>query len=166
MAGRPPKPSALKLVAGNPGKRAANKQEPDPKYLQDLTAPVWLPSAAKEVWDDVAPKLATAKLLTEIDVMMLCKLCIAEAQYRYAVLQTGTGEDLLACKTEEKEGGEKVEAGKYINPWSLIQSMTFKQQMTVLREFGMSPAARSRVQIQPQGDLFGNGPQSPAKKYF
>lgn len=41
-AGRPPKPTRLKILAGNPGKRELNPDEPDPVLLEDLTAPEWL----------------------------------------------------------------------------------------------------------------------------
>lgn len=162
MAGRPPKPTALKLVTGNPGKRASNKQEPDPTYLQDLTPPAWLPPNAAEVWNEIAKPLADAKLLTEVDVQMLAMAAVSIAQYRYAVKRAG--DDLVKAKLEQDEEGEFVEVGQHINPWAMIQSMSFKQTMVVLREFGMSPAARSRVAIQPQGDLFGKA--NPAAKYF
>ena len=75
MAGRPPKPTALKVVEGNAGKRAINKQEPDPNYLQDLSAPDWLTRVpgAVQVWDELAPKLRSARLLTCLD-------CIPKAE--------------------------------------------------------------------------------------
>ena len=162
MAGRPPKPTALKLIAGNPGKRASGKQEPDPTYLSDLTAPAWMPPAAASVWDEIAKPLSEAKLLTEVDVPMLSMACVSIAQYRYAVGRVGS--DLVKSKLEKNDEGELVEVGEHINPWAMIQSMTFKQAMVVLREFGMSPSARSRVAIQPQGDLFGQG--NKAAGYF
>lgn len=84
MRGRPPKPTALKLVAGNPGKRPLNKQEPDPIYLQDLTAPTWLPPDAAGVWDEMAPMAAKNKLLTEVDVQAFAMGCVSIAQYRLA----------------------------------------------------------------------------------
>lgn len=163
MAGRPPKPTALKLVTGNPGKRATNKQEPDPTYLQDLTPPAWLPAAAAEVWSELAKPLVDAKLLTEVDVPMLSMACVSISQYRYAVKRAG--DYLVKSKIEKNEEGEFVEVGEHINPWAMIQSMSFKQSIAVLREFGMSPSARSRVSIQPQGDLFGPA-TNPAAKYF
>lgn len=162
MAGRTPKPTALKLVAGNPGKRAANKQEPDPTYLQDLTPPAWLPAPAAAVWSEIAKPLADAKLLTEVDVPMLAMACVSISQYRYAVGRVGDA--LVKSKVEKNDEGELVEVGEHINPWAMIQSMSFKQAMVVLREFGMSPSARSRVAIQPQGDLFGKA--NPAASYF
>lgn len=165
MAGRPPKPTALKVIEGNRGKRATNKQEPDPTYLADLEPPAWLAKPAKEVWNEVAPKLAAAKLLTEVDVQMLAMGCVAIAQHRYAVKRTG--DDLVKVKHEVDDEGELFSVGEHINPWMLVQSMTFKQAMAVFQQFGMSPAARTRIAINPQGDLFGHGNQeNKAAKYF
>lgn len=164
MAGRPPKPTALKVIQGNPGKRALTKQEPDPVYLADLEAPAWLHPSAKAVWDEVAPQLSRAKLLTEVDVQTLAMGCVAIAQYRHAAKVTG--EELIKSKIVVDDEGKPVEAGEYINPWMLVQSMSFKQAMQVFQQFGMSPAARTRIAIQPQGDLFGNGQESKASGYF
>ena len=50
-----------------------------------------------------------------------------------------------------------------MNPWAMVQSMTFKQAMAVLERFGMTPAARTRIAIQPQGDLFDDQPGQKAK---
>jgi len=142
----------LKLVTGNPGKRALNKQEPDPDYLCDLTPPAWLDAGAADVWNDIAPKLRAAKVLTEIDVQLLAMGCISIAQYRQAVKRTG--ESLVKAKIIESEDGKAIESGEQINPWFIVQSMSFKQASAVFKEFGMSPAARTRIAVQPQGDLF------------
>lgn len=155
MAGRPPKPTALKVIEGNRGKRSSNKQEPDPEYLQDMNPPAWLHASAKEVWLEVAPHLAKAKLLTEVDVQALAMGCVAIAQYRQAVRVAG--DDLVKSKLVVDDEGKAVAAGEHINPWMIVQSMSFKQAMAIFQQFGMSPAARTRIAIQPQGDLFGNG---------
>ena len=155
MAGRPPKPTALKVIAGNAGKRPLNKQEPDPNYLKNLDAPIWLHSAAKEVWDEVAPQLSAAKLLTDVDVQALAMGCVAIAQYRQAVRVAGG--NLVKSKIVLDEEDKPVAAGEHLNPWMIVQSMAFKQAMAIFQQFGMSPAARTRIAIQPQGDLFGNG---------
>ncbi len=157
MAGRPPKPTALKVVEGNPGKRGISKQEPDPTYLQDLSAPLWLSKVpgAVEVWDELAQPLRDAKLLTEVDVTALSQLAVSIAQFRLAA--TKTGDKLVKSKIIEDDEGEPQEAGEHINPWMLVQSMSFKQANTLMQQFGMTPAARTRVAINPQGELFGNG---------
>lgn len=164
MAGRPPKPTALKVVTGNAGKRPLGKQEPDPVYLDDLTAPAWLDPKARQVWDEVAPHLSAAKLLTHVDVQMLAMGCIAIAQYRQATKQAG--DDLVKAKIEEDSDGNETETGHHLNPWLLVQSMSFKQAMVVFQQFGMSPAARTRIAIQPQGDLFADGKEKSAGRFF
>lgn len=165
---RPPKPTALKLVAGNPGKRALNKQEPDPTYLVDLTAPPWLSPAAKAVWDEMAPAAARNKLLTEVDVQAFAMGCVAIAQYQHATAKVGA--DSVKSKVVLDDEGKPVHAGEHLNPWAMVQSMTFKQAMFVFDKFGMTPQARTRIAVQPQGDLFNgnNGGTSgkPERDYF
>lgn len=142
------KPTGLKLVEGNRGKRAINKQEPDPEYLNDLTAPSFLSAGAADVWNEIAQNLRNARLLTKLDVPMLAMGCEALARYRKLTAESNTKSQDI--RSEESEESEK-------DAWMLttIQSMSFKQAMTVLQQFGMSPAARTKIAIQPQGDLFG-----------
>lgn len=153
MAGRPPKPTILKIVTGNPGKRAINKQEPDPDYLDDLSPPPRLPENAKIFWNELAPKLRKARLLTELDVAALEKLCIAEMHYWEVTNRVGS--DLVVSGKN----------GDYTNPLLNQQSMYLKQIMMLYREFGKTPAARVRIAINPQGDLFDNQ-DSKTQKYF
>jgi hypothetical protein len=156
MAGRPPKPTALKLVTGNPGKRAINKQEPDPEYLEDATAPAWLPESAKAVWDEIIPGLRKARLVSTVDVPLLCMGCIALANYREA---TRLADKRLLVKGSNDNGFPTP------NPALFVQSMMFKQAREVFRAFGMSPVDRTRIALQPQGDLFGDQ-KTPASSYF
>lgn len=162
MAGRTPKPTALKLVTGNPGKRAINKAEPDPAYLTDLTPPAWLPAQAAEVWNDLAPKFAKAHLLTELDVELFAQGCVAVSQFRRAAVKAGDA--LVKSKHEVNDAGDLVEVGEHVNPWLVVQSMASKQAGAVLREFGAGPVSRSRIMLQPQLDLFSGNDK--AKSYF
>lgn len=139
------KPTSLKIVEGNRGKRSTNKQEPDPEYLNDLAAPSFLTVEAAQVWDEIVPDLRKAKLLTKIDIPMLSLGCEALARYRKL-----TAEIDVDCKSI---GSDDEKKDKWMA--TTIQSMSFKQAMAVMQQFGMSPAARTRIAIQPQGDLFG-----------
>lgn len=145
MPGRPPKPTALRVIEGNRGKRALSKGEPDPRYLDDLTAPAHLTPLARQVWDELAPKLRRAMLLTELDTIALEQLCVAAAQHRLA--SANAGDDKLIMRNAETGALSP-------SPWIIIQSMAFKRAKTLADAFGMTPAARSRVLIQPQDDLF------------
>ena len=137
-----PKPTALKIIEGNKGKRALNKNEPAPELIDDIAAPDWLPDGAKQVWTEVVPFLTGARMVTKIDIPALCHGCIAFAQYRRATLMLGD---------EYVKQGEKAE---YINQWMIAQSMSFKQAMAVFIQFGMTPSARSRVSVNPKDSPF------------
>lgn len=162
MAGRTAKPTELKVLEGNKGKRSLNKQEPDPEYLEDLKAPEYLSSGAAKVWDEIVPHLRRARLLTKIDVPALAMGCTAIAQYRLAASRAD--DNLIKSKMVETEGGDTAAVGEHVNPWLIVQSMSFKQAMKVFEQFGMSPAARTRIAIQPQGDLFGK--DQKGSQYF
>lgn len=149
---RPSKPTHLKLLEGNKGKRAINKNEPDPEYLNDLTPPEWLPDDAAQVWNEIVPHLRAARVLTKIDVPILCKGCVAFAKYRLATRMLG---DDLVINTEKATA---------LNQWMVAQSMAFKQAMAVFQQFGMSPAARTRIAINPQDDLFSG--EKTADRFF
>src|SRR3972149_871709 len=171
MPGPSPKPTALKVVEGNRGKRALNKQEPDPEYLEveNLAAPVWLDARAKAVWDEIAPPLQKARLVAVIDIPLLAMPCVAIAQFRFAAAKVGDeavrpgslpaekmGDSALST---EKSGdvtlrAQEKERGESLNPWLIVQSMSCKQAVAIPREFGVGPAARTRLALQPQMDLF------------
>ena len=57
MAGRKPKPTALKKLESNPGKRKLNTKEPVPaKGMPEC--PKWLLPEAKEEWKRLCKKLS------------------------------------------------------------------------------------------------------------
>ena len=137
---RPSKPTALKLIEGNKGKRATSAHEIDPAFLNDLSAPAWLPDSAKKVWDEIAPELRKNRVLTVMDVQALEQGCVAIANYREI--------------TGKIAGKYTTADGKSLNQLMIAQSMMFKQAQSVMQQFGMTPVARSKVLVDPQGDLF------------
>lgn len=163
---RPRKPTAVKEAMGNPGKRASARREPDPDYLQDLTPPEWLSSGARSVWEQEAPKFRRARLLTEVDVMAFAALCQSAADYRRAVAKTG--EDDVKAKFREDEDGNVVAVGEHLNPWAMVKSMSSKQMGMWLGKFGGTPQDRTRVELNPQAELFPSDgkPKDPAAEYF
>lgn len=153
MAGRTPKPSALKLVNGNPGKRAGNAKEPEPNLLDvsQLEPPAHLPEEIAAVWRELAPKLQRAKVLSELDTHLLEMTAASIATYRLTMAKTAGGKVMMR---NEETGSVSL------SPWSMLQSMSFKQAMAALQQWGATPAARSRVMVDPQQDLFGKPGQS------
>lgn len=162
MPGPARKPTALTVIDGNRGKRATNKQEPDPEYLAagDLAPPAWLPKDAKKVWNEVVPALQKARLVAVIDIEYLAHGCAAAALCRKATKK------VHASATVAGQEGK----GDSLSPWLIVQSMSFKQVHAVFPQFGIGPAARTRIALQPQMDLFGaeapSGKEDKAGKYF
>jgi phage terminase small subunit len=80
----PPKPSALRLLAGNPGKRPINTREPVTGEI-DLQAPPELSEAAVAHWNRNAPMLAKSGVLKQSDRDLLAAYAEAYAAFRASI---------------------------------------------------------------------------------
>jgi P27 family predicted phage terminase small subunit len=142
MAGRPgrsgrkPKPTHLKVLEGNPGKRPLNRNEPKPRPAVP-TCPRHLSAEAKREWRRVTPLLDTLGLLTEIDRAALAMYC--EAWNRWV-----DAEEAL------KEYGVMVKSPNGFpmqSPYLAVANKAMEQMRALLAEFGMSPASRTRISV-------------------
>lgn len=82
------KPTALKRLAGNPGKRPLPEHEarPDPASTR---APHGLPREALKYWRKLAPRLAQVGLLSELDTYAAADLvtCLARMKEAEAIIE-------------------------------------------------------------------------------
>ena len=74
--GRRPKPTALKKLEGNPGKRPLNELEPVPP-VASLRCPNYLLPEARKEWRRLAPILMNLGLLTAADAVPFAGYCQA-----------------------------------------------------------------------------------------
>jgi P27 family predicted phage terminase small subunit len=81
--GRKPKPTALKVLEGNPGKRPLNKNEPQPERKAPR-CPSWLEPEAKKEWKRMAKTLETIGVLTQVDKAAFAGYCQAYARWKEA----------------------------------------------------------------------------------
>ena len=135
--GPTPKPTALKVLQGNPGKRALPKGEPKPAAGRLPSAPRWLSDEAKREWKRLAPRLHAVGLLTEVDGLALAMLCEAFAQY-------------MAAKTVVDSEGMLLVSEKgnsYQHPAAGLMTQARGELMKWAREFGMTPSARTRIVV-------------------
>src|SRR5258708_34725619 len=80
--GPSPKPTALRILQGNPGKLKLNPHEPRPAVAAlDLPSPPWLTKKASEVWARLRPDLPW---LSVADVDMFSAYCSNYARWRDA----------------------------------------------------------------------------------
>ena len=83
IPGAKPKPTALKLLEGNPGKRPTNKNEPRPKVFVPKP-PAHLTDAALLEWKRVSEQLAMLGILTTLDRAVLAGYCQAYGRWSEA----------------------------------------------------------------------------------
>lgn len=139
MRGRKPKPTRMKELEGNPGKRALNKKEPKPD-LAIPDCPAHLKGEARKEWNRIVKELHALGILTNVDRAALVVYCTAWADY------------VKACNKLEKEGYVIIsdKGGMYQNPWVALQKRSMDQIMRFAAEFGMTPSSRSRVRVEKE----------------
>ena len=136
LRGPAPKPTAIKRLEGNPGKRKLNQAEPTPT-LGAPECPDHLDDVARKEWDRLTSILVAMKVLTEADYIALANLCQA-----YSTL-------VNAQKRMNKTGILYKSKSGYIQQSPLLGIIHTQTTIVnnLLREFGLTPSSRTRVAI-------------------
>ncbi len=138
-AGRKPKPTAVKILEGNPGKRKLNEHEPQPQRKAP-PCPKWLEAEAKKEWRRLAKTLEAMGVLTDADMAAFAGYCQAYARWKEAEERiTDRG---LVIRTPS---GYPQQV-----PYISIAQQYLKLMQQFAEQFGLTPAARSRI-------IAGNG---------
>ena len=134
--GRQPKPTGLKILEGNPGKRPLNDKEPQPEKKAPR-CPSWLEPEAKKEWKRMAKTLEAIGVLTQIDKAAFAGYCQAYARWKEA-------EEFLS-----KHGTIFKAPSGYIQqvPQVSIAQTYLKVMKDFCSEFGLTPAARTRIRV-------------------
>lgn len=85
MPGPPPKPTALKELGGNAGKRKINRREP--QFTGAPKCPSWLTANAKKEFKRVTKELDALNMLRAVDTASLAAYCQAFARWQSAEQQ-------------------------------------------------------------------------------
>lgn len=138
--GRKPKPTAVKNLQGNPGKRALPKNEIQPD--DDLPKlPYGIPwTEARKFWKQNAEALNRVGLLSKVDGPAYLMMSIHYAVALEAARQLGKGH------IEEEGGGLVVDGargGLVKNPLTTILNQNSQMFRRYATEFGMTPSARA-----------------------
>lgn len=139
--GRKPKPTAVKQLQGNPGKRPLARREPKPRTA--VKRPHGLGRGVqRKFWDEHAEELERLSVLTGVDVPAF--RLMAEA-YALAVQAAQELRDGGSLTVEGRDGPKK-------NPLAQV----FRDQATLFKsfatEFGMTPSARARLQLPEEAE--------------
>lgn len=132
--GPAPEPTTLRLMRGNPGKRAINHQEPQPERLTEgsplAECPKWLTGDARALWKRVAPGAIRTGLLTVVDLPAFEALCVCYKRWREYERLTGANLEIAIAKG--------------------YRSAAVKERQLMLQfgaRFGFDPSSRSNVKI-------------------
>lgn len=154
MRGRKPKPTALKLLEGNPGKRPINGREPRPPNAKP-TCPSHLSPTAKAEWKRLADALNQIGLLTQVDRAALAAYCQAYGRWVEAEKKLAETPTIL-----------KMPSGYIqVSPWLTISNKQLDLMARYMTELGLTPSSRSRLAIQmPSGPKPWE--EDPLQKYL
>jgi len=107
----------------------------DPLARTMPAKPPTLTKAAAVVWDEVAPALFAAGVLTQLDAAALEAYCRAVERYRHAAAQVdATGGDVVSINGDPKP-----------NPWGGIRDRASKEVLAYARNLGLCPGAPIRA---------------------
>lgn len=137
MASPIPKPTKIKILEGNRGKRPLNDQEPEPES-KIPRKPVVLQGKAATEWNRITKELNKIGLVSEIDRNALAAYCQVYARWCDAEKKLKTEGVII-----ESPNGYPI-----MNPWLSIANKCIDQIKSYMAEFGMTPASRSRVKVE------------------
>ncbi len=137
-SGRRPKPTALKLLLGNPGKRPLNPHEPTITAASaafDVPPPELLGDAvAITEWARVVPMLRQCGIASEAERGALVALCQQWSRY-------------LEAQTKVRSLGMVIESkrGPIVNPYLIVTDQALDHCRKLWTELGLTPSARVRL---------------------
>jgi len=134
MRGRKPKPTAIRRLDGNPGKRGYNAAEPaPPEGLPDC--PPHLTDLARAEWDRIAATLHQMGVVTTVDRAVLAAYC--QAWGRWVEAEEKLKETPVMLKTPSGYVQQ--------SPWLSVANKQLELMGRYMAELGITPASRSRV---------------------
>lgn len=154
MKGRKPKPTALRLLNGNAGKRPLPKGEP---HLEAgaPSCPEWLDGDAKREWRRVVGPLDAAGVLTRADRAAFAGYCQAWSSWKAAELRMRSREKDAAdarAVFEDSVGEERsaslkalVGAEQLVDAAEVQARKRMELMLRACGELGLTPSSRTRV---------------------
>ena len=139
-AGRPPKPTALKILEGNPGGRKLNEDEPVFEITEQLFAERMPPNLGKFA------VLEWKRLVKILDGQKV----ISDAYLNVMELYISTYDTWLEAEKYVKTHGPFIKDGKgkiSANPALKISREASAQLLRIQPELGLTPSSRTRIKV-------------------
>lgn len=144
--GRKPKPSHILEMAGaynlNPNRRRPNEPKASPAPPR---CPQHLDRLAKAEWKKICTILKDLGILSSADRAGLELYCQTYSQWRDACEKVAKHGSVLQVKTRSGIIPKR-------NPFDIIRERNAVVCTRLLVEFGLTPSARTRIEVQQQQD--------------
>ena len=151
--GRKPKPTAIKIMAGNPGKRPLNCAEPTPPAGVPA-CPSCLDDEARKEWFRVVPILQTMRVLSPVDMATLAAYCSAYSEMQQAeALVVEHGIIIVTTSGYAQQ-----------HPAVTIRRAARDQVRKLAAEFGLTPSSRTQVHVIPDDQGAGETAKDQLKR--
>ena len=141
---RPRKPTHLKLVAGTYRPDRSNPGEPAP--IVDLPAtPAWLSERAAAIFREVVLILDEMGLASRSDGAMLALVALRLEEVEITTALIEDSGRMYLSKVVRDDTGAIVAQQQKSHPAVAQRNEAMRHAQSLLHEFGLSPASRSRV---------------------
>lgn len=179
--GPAPKPEALNELAGYPGHaKPPGTNNPEPTQELYPQPPPELDEAAIKIWDAIVQDLTPLGLITRIDKSALGRWCIFYSQFNQVKQEIATARSYTMPIHDMRYVVNPATGNYTIDPVTreLVRERYVKKLVTIpqfsqllqlsaeLRklesEFGLTPAARTRINIKLKE---GDGGNKPRKEF-
>jgi P27 family predicted phage terminase small subunit len=141
MKGRKPKPTVLRMLEGNPGKRKINAREPKtPAGVPEC--PDFLDDEARAEWFRTVPVLQEMGLLSRADRSALAAYCTAYSRW----VQAEALVKKLGVIVKSPEKGFPMKS-----PYLTVADQALEIMRKLMVEFGLTPSSRSRIRVPDDG---------------
>lgn len=138
LRGPQPKPTRLKVLQGNPGKRRLNDAEPEP-IEGDIFQPadIAADAMAREEWGRIVPMLQSLGIAGQQDYLILADICRVHSRRAMA-------------QAKVKELGPMIRGpkGPIMNPFIRLAQHCERDLRQMYRSVGLDPAGRSALRVE------------------
>lgn len=143
--GRPTPTKILKLRGSWRAKNRTNEPEPE---IEKPVPPEYLNEQEKKIFEEQAETLYALGMITRIDASVLARYAALTLQWREAHRQLVEG---VATHMALKDENQKVKHFMPTPPYQVFNK-AHEALLKIEQEFGLTPAARPRIQVNKKSD--------------
>jgi P27 family predicted phage terminase small subunit len=145
VGGRPPTPSALKELHGNPGRRPLNENEPKPNVYLPEKPPYEMSEQATQIFRSKASELYQCGILTNLDAEFLAIWAEMMAEYVEIKKEIQEQGRVYYKQRIDGSGNELMEPSR--NPNMITLENLRREIRFYSARLGTEPSARVKLQV-------------------